>query len=70
MFLEVTISLFLVWFIWFFLTTYQERRQMPPGPFPFPVIGNLPQLGSDPLDPFGKLMKKYGNIFTVSSGHK
>ena len=39
---------------------------MPPGPFPFPVIGNLLQLGSDPVDPFNKLVQKYGDIFTVT----
>ena len=39
---------------------------MPPGPFPFPFIGNLLQLGSDPLDPFNKLVQKYGDIFTVT----
>ena len=39
---------------------------MPPGPFPFPFIGNLLQLGSDPVDPFNKLVQKYGDIFTVT----
>ena len=39
---------------------------MPPGPFPFPYIGNLPQFGPNPVDPFGEPKKKYGDIFTVS----
>ena len=39
---------------------------MPPGPCPFPYIGNLLQLGSDPLGPFNKLVQKYGDIFTVT----
>ena len=39
---------------------------MPPGPFPFPFIGNLPQLVTNPADPFNKLVQKYGDIFTVT----
>ena len=38
---------------------------MPPGPFPFPWIGNIPHVISDQVFPFRKLSKKYGEIFTV-----
>ena len=38
---------------------------MPPGPFPFPWIGNIPHVISDQAFPFRKLSKEYGEIFTV-----
>jgi hypothetical protein len=38
---------------------------MPPGPFPFPWIGNLPHVISDQAFPFRKLAKEYGDIYTV-----
>lgn len=39
---------------------------MPPGPFPYPFIGNLPQLFCDPVSPYSKLADKFGDIFTVT----
>ena len=67
MIIEVFVTLFLVWFIWYFITTYIERKNMPAGPFPYPFIGNIPQIMSaDPVRPFSKLAEKYGDIFTVT----
>ncbi len=37
---------------------------MPPGPFPLPFFGNIPQMLSDPHNPFEKFASKYGDIFT------
>ena len=39
---------------------------MPPGPFPWPLIGNLPQMDADPINPFKKIVEKYGEIVSVS----
>ena len=39
---------------------------MPPGPFPFPWIGNLPDFYFDSSKRFKKLREKYGDIFTVT----
>ncbi|CAB4024224.1 steroid 17-alpha-hydroxylase 17,20 lyase-like [Paramuricea clavata] len=40
---------------------------MPPGPFPYPFLGNLPQIiSADPVRPFDKLAEKHGDIFTVT----
>ena len=67
MIIEVFVTLFLVWFIWYFITTYIERKNMPAGPFPYPFIGNIPQIiSADPVRPFSKLAEKYGDIFTVT----
>ena len=58
------LEIFLVWFIWYLLTTYMERRSMPPGPFPLPFIGNIPAVFSS-TKPLIKLKQKYGDIVTV-----
>ena len=65
MILEIVTSVFLASLLWYFVRTYLERRSMPPGPFPYPLIGNLPQLGSS-SDPFKKFRQKYGDIVTVT----
>ena len=40
---------------------------MPAGPFPYPFLGNIPQIMfADPVRPFSKLAEKYGDIFTVT----
>jgi cytochrome P450 family 2 subfamily X len=67
MIVEVFVSLFFVWFIWYFITTYMTRKNMPAGPFPYPFLGNIPQIiTADPARPFDKLAEKYGDIFTVN----
>ena len=66
MILEIVTSLFLASLLWYFVRTYLERRSMPPGPFPYPLIGNIPQLDSSSSDPLKKFRQKYGDIFTVT----
>jgi hypothetical protein len=67
MIVEVFVTLFLVWFIWYFITTYMKRKNMPAGPFPYLFLGNIPQIiYADPARPFDKLAEKYGDIFTVT----
>ena len=39
---------------------------MPPGPFPYPLIGNIPHLLCDPINPYSVLADKYGDIFTLT----
>jgi hypothetical protein len=63
---EIAISLLLVWLTWSVVTTYKTRSKMPPGPFPFPFVGNFPQMLCDSADPFSKLAEKYGDIYTLS----
>ena len=38
---------------------------LPPGPMPFPVVGNLPQLGTELHYSLTKLGKTYKDVFTV-----
>ncbi|CAB3986821.1 steroid 17-alpha-hydroxylase 17,20 lyase-like [Paramuricea clavata] len=39
---------------------------MPPGPIPYPFIGNIPHMMCDPVNPFGHLAEKYGDIYSLS----
>ena len=63
---EICLTMFLVWLIWNVTNTYSMRRKLPPGPFPLPFLGNLPHMLCDPVNPFGKLAERYGDIFTLS----
>ncbi|XP_058023876.1 uncharacterized protein LOC131190556 [Ahaetulla prasina] len=50
---------------------YKKKGQLPPGPTPWPILGNLFQQDVLPLDKSSKkLIAKYGPIFTVWIGSK
>ena len=67
MIFEIFFSFFLVWSIWHVITTYIERKNMPAGPFPYPLVGNIPHIiCADPVRPFDELARKYGDIYTVT----
>nr|UPI41566.1 CYP3 [Erythropodium caribaeorum] len=65
MFLEVCLSLTVVWFLWYMMTTYHSRRLTPPGPFPLPLIGNTHLIGSNPPFTMDKLWETYGDVYQV-----
>ncbi|CAK8691459.1 unnamed protein product [Clavelina lepadiformis] len=43
-------------------------KQLPPGLFPWPVVGNAPLLGSEPHKTFHELAEKYGPIYRIKLG--
>ena len=63
------LEILVVWFIWYLVTTYMERRLMPPGPIPLPFIGNIPALLFS-TQPLIKLTQKHGDIVTVDLAEK
>ncbi|CAI5475658.1 unnamed protein product [Closterium sp. Yama58-4] len=50
------------------LSFLRRRRSLPPGPSPWPIFGNLPDLGLLPFRSFTKLADRYGPILTVWYG--
>ncbi|XP_028408261.1 cytochrome P450 2E1-like [Dendronephthya gigantea] len=65
MFIEVAVSAFLIWVVWYISNTWIKKRGMPPGPFPLPWIGNIPQVMSNQQFLFENLSNEYGDIFTA-----
>ncbi|WVZ61964.1 hypothetical protein U9M48_011769 [Paspalum notatum var. saurae] len=45
-----------------------KRRRLPPGPRGWPVLGNLPQLGSKPHQTMHALARQYGPLFRLRLG--
>ncbi|GJP32869.1 hypothetical protein CLOM_g17462 [Closterium sp. NIES-68] len=50
------------------LSFLRRRRSLPPGPSPWPILGNLPDLGALPFRSLAKLSDRYGPILTVWFG--
>ncbi|XP_062996482.1 cytochrome P450 2G1-like isoform X1 [Elgaria multicarinata webbii] len=66
--LVVCISTFILLSSW---SQIARRRQLPPGPAPLPILGNLLELKAhDMLRSFKKLRDQYGPVFTIHLGHR
>ncbi|CAH1274747.1 CYP1A1 [Branchiostoma lanceolatum] len=50
------------------LRDYVKRWRMPPGPFFWPIIGNLFLFGGQPFFTFIELTKRYGDVFSLKLG--
>ncbi|CAI7793105.1 unnamed protein product [Closterium sp. NIES-53] len=50
------------------LSFLRRRRTLPPGPSPWPILGNLPDLGTLPFRSLAKLADRYGPILTIWFG--
>lgn len=44
------------------------HKDLPPGPFPLPIVGNLFSIGVDPIAGFRKIADKYGRVSLVDIG--
>ncbi|KAL2472362.1 Cytochrome [Abeliophyllum distichum] len=47
---------------------HQKSGKLPPGPYCFPIIGNIPQLSRNPHQSLAKLAKTYGPIMYLKLG--
>nr|Q9FXW4.1 RecName: Full=Probable (S)-N-methylcoclaurine 3'-hydroxylase isozyme 2; AltName: Full=Cytochrome P450 80B2 [Coptis japonica]BAB12433.1 (S)-N-methylcoclaurine-3'-hydroxylase [Coptis japonica] len=52
----------------FFILRDSRPKNLPPGPRPSPIVGNLLQLGDKPHAEFAKLAQKYGELFSLKLG--
>uniref|UniRef100_A0A8C9EC08 Unspecific monooxygenase n=1 Tax=Phocoena sinus TaxID=42100 RepID=A0A8C9EC08_PHOSS len=69
--LKVTNSLIIWGMVFVFVRALRSKgrkRVSPPGPWSFPIIGNLLQLGDHPYLTFMETRKKYGNVFLIRLG--
>nr|XP_006638878.2 PREDICTED: cytochrome P450 1B1 isoform X1 [Lepisosteus oculatus] len=49
---------------------HRPGRSGPPGPFPWPVIGNAAQVGDAPHLYFARMVRKYGHVFQIKLGSR
>ncbi|PIM97815.1 Cytochrome P450 CYP2 subfamily [Handroanthus impetiginosus] len=73
-FLTFLLVLFsIIWICTLILTSNSRARKssrLPPGPKPFPIIGNILALGSKPHQSLAKLSQKYGPIMSLKLGSR
>ncbi|KAI3911248.1 hypothetical protein MKW92_029621 [Papaver armeniacum] len=66
----VTVTLITIVFSTLLYLIFRDSRLkgLPPGPKPWPIVGNLLQLSEKPHSQFAQLAKTYGDIFTLKLG--
>ena len=70
MFVEI-LTLLALYLAVYIASTIWQNRHLPPGPFPFPVLGNLLSISQDqPYRDFANMAKKYGKLFRIQMGSK
>ncbi|EXC34117.1 (S)-N-methylcoclaurine 3'-hydroxylase isozyme 2 [Morus notabilis] len=47
---------------------HSKSPPLPPGPYPWPILGNLLQVLNNPLETLTKLGQTYGPVFTIKLG--
>ena len=53
------------------LSTIWENRNLPPGPFPLPLLGNLLSIGQkQPYRDLANMAEKYGKLFRIKIGSR
>ncbi|KAL0379625.1 UNVERIFIED_CONTAM: cytochrome [Sesamum angustifolium] len=70
-FLTVPLLFFIAWICTLLLTSNLRARKLaklPPGPYPFPIIGDILHLGSKPHQSLAKLSRKYGPVMSLKLG--
>ncbi|CAI9300183.1 unnamed protein product [Lactuca saligna] len=57
-------------FIYTFTNIRRRHSRLPPGPYPFPIIGNLLKVGNNPHRSLAILSKQYGPLMSLKLGSK
>ncbi|KAL0323032.1 UNVERIFIED_CONTAM: Ferruginol synthase [Sesamum angustifolium] len=69
--IKLFLALFCFFLAWFYVLRSNTRRRsanLPPGPRPSPIIGNILQLGRNPHQSLAKLSKTYGPLMSLQLG--
>ncbi|PIC23201.1 hypothetical protein B9Z55_016981 [Caenorhabditis nigoni] len=68
----ILVFLFSIFTIWLAYELYWKRRNLPPGPCPLPVFGNLLSLNDPPpgYEAFERWTIQYGDVYTFWIGTK
>ncbi|KAE8587763.1 hypothetical protein XENTR_v10022101 [Xenopus tropicalis] len=66
--LTIFLCLFIFLLLLFTWKTHKRRVQLPPGPYPLPLLGNVLQGITVLYDSYRKLSEQYGPVFTVWLG--
>ncbi|KAL8523185.1 hypothetical protein ACS0TY_013235 [Phlomoides rotata] len=73
--MDLTISsillLCITWLVFHLLKIipgHRRKSKLPPGPYPFPIIGNILQLGKKPHQSLAKLSQTYGPLMHLKLG--
>ncbi|XP_002937251.3 cytochrome P450 2C20 [Xenopus tropicalis] len=64
----LTLLLILLSLLLLFWRRYKKRLDLPPGPFPLPLLGNILQGKAVLYESYRKLSEQYGPVFTVWLG--
>ncbi|XP_062375467.1 cytochrome P450 1B1 [Sardina pilchardus] len=67
--LLATLTLLAAYHLWLLMQKWLSTVALP-GPFPWPIVGNAPQLGSAPHLSFTRMAQIYGNIFQIKLGSR
>nr|WET52745.1 cytochrome P450 76AH62 [Callicarpa americana] len=59
---------FITWTCFLFFRSGLRQRKAAPGPYPFPIVGNMFQLGQKPHESLAKLSNTYGPLMSIHLG--
>lgn len=67
--LLAALTLLVAYHLWLLMQKWFNTEGLP-GPFPWPIIGNAPQLGNSPHLSFARMAQKYGDVFQIKLGSR
>ena len=69
--IPAVIGIFILLVVVYVVPTIWQRRHLPPGPFPLPLVGNVLSIDlKRPYTAFADMAKKYGKLFRILMGRQ